>query len=160
MVVGGVADRIGRDTQVRRFGKESSDGPLLNGVWILLVLSRQRDEAIIVGDDIQIVVVDIRGDKCRLGVNAPASMRIDRKEVRDAINREGLIKPLNTNEGVQQAADEGYVLTQLVRISKKYHRRASESLGGPSEASRARFEEITGFLRELDALVGNWGSPS
>ena len=37
----------------------------------MLVLSRQRDETIMIGDDIEVTVVDIRGDKVRLGINAP-----------------------------------------------------------------------------------------
>jgi carbon storage regulator len=54
----------------------------------MLVLSRTRDETIMIGDDIEITVVDIRGDKVRLGINAPASIPVHRKEVYDAIKRE------------------------------------------------------------------------
>ena len=54
----------------------------------MLVLSRQRDETIIIGDDIEITVVDIRGDKVRLGVSAPKEITVHRKEVYDAIRRE------------------------------------------------------------------------
>ncbi len=54
----------------------------------MLVLSRQRDETIMIGDDIEITVVDIRGDKVRLGINAPRSVQVHRKEVYDAIKRE------------------------------------------------------------------------
>lgn len=54
----------------------------------MLVLSRQRDETIIIGDDIEITVVDIRGDKVRLGVTAPKEISVHRKEVYDAIRRE------------------------------------------------------------------------
>src|SRR5579859_7993894 len=54
----------------------------------MLVLSRQRDETIIIGDDIEITVVDIRGDKVRLGVSAPKEISVHRKEVYDAIRRE------------------------------------------------------------------------
>ena len=54
----------------------------------MLVLSRQRDETIMIGDDIQITVVDIRGDKVRLGINAPAKVTVHRKEVYDAIKAE------------------------------------------------------------------------
>lgn len=48
----------------------------------MLVLSRQRDETILIGDDIRVTVVDIRGDKVRLGIDAPPETRIDREEVR------------------------------------------------------------------------------
>lgn len=54
----------------------------------MLVLSRQRDETIMIGDDIEITVVDIRGDKVRLGINAPTSIAVHRKEVYEAIKRE------------------------------------------------------------------------
>ena len=54
----------------------------------MLVLSRQRDESIIIGDNVQITIVDIRGDKVRLGIEAPADIPVHRKEVFDAIQRE------------------------------------------------------------------------
>lgn len=54
----------------------------------MLVLSRQRDESIMVGDNVQITIVDIRGDKVRLGIIAPAEISVHRKEVYDAIQRE------------------------------------------------------------------------
>src|SRR5436190_18896062 len=54
----------------------------------MLVLSRQRDETIMIGDDIEVTVVDIRGDKVRLGINAPTRIAVHRKEVYEAIKRE------------------------------------------------------------------------
>jgi carbon storage regulator len=54
----------------------------------MLVLSRQRDETIMIGDDIEITVVDIRGEKVRLGINAPPHVAVHRKEVYEAIKRE------------------------------------------------------------------------
>ena len=54
----------------------------------MLVLSRQRDETIMIGDDIEITIVDIRGDKVRLGITAPTHVPVHRKEVYDAIQRE------------------------------------------------------------------------
>ena len=56
----------------------------------MLVLSRQRDESIMIGDNIVITIVDIRGDKVRLGINAPAEIPVHRQEVYDAIQRENL----------------------------------------------------------------------
>ena len=53
----------------------------------MLVLSRQRDESIIIGDNVQITVVDIRGDKVRLGIQAPTEIPVHRREVFDAIHR-------------------------------------------------------------------------
>ncbi len=54
----------------------------------MLVLSRQRDESIMIGDNVQITIVDIRGDKVRLGIVAPTEISVHRKEVYDAIQRE------------------------------------------------------------------------
>jgi carbon storage regulator len=54
----------------------------------MLVLSRQRDETIMIGDDVEITVVDIRGEKVRLGISAPAHVPVHRKEVYEAIKRE------------------------------------------------------------------------
>lgn len=54
----------------------------------MLVLSRQRDETIMIGDEIEITVVDIRGDKVRLGITAPTRIAVHRKEVYEAIRRE------------------------------------------------------------------------
>ena len=54
----------------------------------MLVLSRQRDETIMIGDDVEITVVDIRGDKVRVGISAPRHVQVHRKEVYDAIKQE------------------------------------------------------------------------
>ncbi len=54
----------------------------------MLVLSRQKDQTIMIGDNIEITVVDIRGDKVRLGINAPSMIPVHRKEVYEAIQRE------------------------------------------------------------------------
>jgi carbon storage regulator len=56
----------------------------------MLVLSRQRDESIIIGDNIVVTIVDIRGDKVRLGINAPTEIPVHRQEVYEAIKRENL----------------------------------------------------------------------
>ena len=54
----------------------------------MLVLSRMRDEVIVIGDNIRIAVVDIRGDKVRLGIDAPKYVSVHRQEVYEAIRRE------------------------------------------------------------------------
>ena len=63
--------------QAARKGKESN----------MLVLSRKKNESIVINDDITIVVVEIRGDKVRLGVEAPKEVPVHRREVYDAIRR-------------------------------------------------------------------------
>jgi len=54
----------------------------------MLVLSRHRDESIMIGDDVVITIVDIRGDKVRLGIDAPKEIPVHRREVYEAIQRE------------------------------------------------------------------------
>jgi len=54
----------------------------------MLVLSRQRDETIMIGDDIEIIIVDIRGASVRVGINAPPHVAVHRKEVYEAMKRE------------------------------------------------------------------------
>ncbi|WP_254510933.1 carbon storage regulator CsrA [Anatilimnocola floriformis] len=54
----------------------------------MLVLSRHRDESIMIGDNIVITIVDIRGDKVRLGIEAPSDIPVHRQEVYEAIQRE------------------------------------------------------------------------
>jgi len=71
----------------------------------MLVLSRHRDESIMIGDDIVITIVDIRGDKVRLGIDAPQAIPVHRQEVYDAIQRENAqaidLNPTETGESEQ-----------------------------------------------------------
>jgi len=68
----------------------------------MLVLSRHRDESIIIGDDVVVTIVDIRGDKVRLGIQAPEDVPVHRREVYDAIKRENekaaQLQPADTRE--------------------------------------------------------------
>ncbi len=54
----------------------------------MLVLSRQKDESIMIGDEVEITIVDVRGDKVRLGITAPKHIPVHRREIYDAIQRE------------------------------------------------------------------------
>jgi carbon storage regulator len=54
----------------------------------MLVLSRQKDESIMIGDNVEITIVDVRGDKVRLGITAPKEIPVHRREVYEAIQRE------------------------------------------------------------------------
>ena len=54
----------------------------------MLVLSRQKDESIMIGDNVEIIIVDVRGDKVRLGITAPKEIPVHRREIFDAIQRE------------------------------------------------------------------------
>ena len=66
----------------------------------MLVLSRHRDESIMIGDDVVVTIVDIRGDKVRLGIAAPQDIPVHRQEVYEAIKREnqraGKLDPSDT----------------------------------------------------------------
>ena len=53
----------------------------------MLVLSRKTNESIVINNEITIVVVEIRGDKVRLGFEAPKEVPVHRREVYDAIKR-------------------------------------------------------------------------
>ena len=68
----------------------------------MLVLSRHRDESIMIGDEIVVTIVDIRGDKVRLGIDAPQDIPVHRQEVYDAIQREnrkaGQVQPNETRD--------------------------------------------------------------
>ena len=54
----------------------------------MLVLSRHKNEAVMIGDQVKVVVVEIRGDKVRLGFEGPHEIKIHRQEVFDAIARQ------------------------------------------------------------------------
>ena len=54
----------------------------------MLVLSRKRDERIVIGENIVITVVEVRGDKVRLGIEAPSEVPVHRQEVLDAMRRQ------------------------------------------------------------------------
>jgi carbon storage regulator len=56
----------------------------------MLILSRKVDERIIIGDEIEISVIDIKGDQVKIGINAPRSIKVYRKEVYEAIQRENV----------------------------------------------------------------------
>jgi carbon storage regulator len=68
----------------------------------MLVLSRHRDEEIVIGDDIVITIVDIRGDKVRLGIDAPKGVPVHRREVYEAIKRQSQTRP----EAVAEASTD------------------------------------------------------
>ena len=65
----------------------------------MLVLSRQKDESIMIGDEVEITIVDVRGDKVRLGITAPKSIPVHRREIYDAIQREKAQKASEVDAG-------------------------------------------------------------
>ena len=74
----------------------------------MLVLSRHRDESVMIGEhgEIVITIVDIRGDKVRLGIEAPSCVPVHRREVYNAIQK----KLEDANRELQQLANEPQAL--------------------------------------------------
>lgn len=72
----------------------------------MLVLSRQRDESIIIGDNVVITVVDVRGDKVRLGIDAPVEIPVHRREVYEAIQRENRRATEISADDARQVSDD------------------------------------------------------
>ena len=68
----------------------------------MLVLSRGKDQRIMIGDDIVITIVDIRGDKVRVGIEAPIEVPVHRREVYEALKRKQASAP-----GADQTTADG-----------------------------------------------------
>lgn len=64
----------------------------------MLVLSRKKNESIVINDNITVVVIDIRGDKVRLGIEAPKDVPVHRLEVYEAIKRNDRISGSSDSE--------------------------------------------------------------
>ncbi len=56
----------------------------------MLVLARRLNESIIIGDDIEVVVIDIKGDQVKLGIRAPKRISVHRKEIYEEIQQENI----------------------------------------------------------------------
>jgi len=84
----------------------------------MLVLSRQRDESIMIGDNVEIIIVDVRGDKVRLGITAPKEIPVHRREIYDAIQREK-----NQKKDTQEKQEKE---SQTPQSSQESHQQRSE----------------------------------
>ena len=76
----------------------------------MLILTRKLDEAILIGDDIRITVVEIQGDKVRLGIEAPRELSVLREELYNAVreeNRRAMLNPQGVADIVKQVKGEG-----------------------------------------------------
>lgn len=76
----------------------------------MLVLARKKDQSILIGDDIEIVIVDIGDDKVKIGVRAPKTMKVFRKELLQEIEQE------NKNSTISQNVD---ISKLTITIDKK-----------------------------------------
>jgi carbon storage regulator len=104
----------------------------------MLVLSRQRDETIMIGDDVEITVVDIRGDKVRIGIEAPSKIAVHRKEVYEAIREEN-------RRASRVSGEELDGLAQRLRVVRGEGAEAPEPKAKPVGAAtvRARARDST-----------------
>lgn len=80
----------------------------------MLVLSRHRDESIMIGDDVVVTIIDIRGDKVRIGIDAPQSIPVHRQEVYEAIQRENR-RASQQGQGQAQETQDGSDDTEEIR---------------------------------------------
>ena len=92
----------------------------------MLVLSRRRDETIMIGDDVEITIVDIRGDSVRVGIKAPKHVSVHRKEIYEEIQAENI-----TAAREQAAAVDGL----------------GKLLGKPASAKPAGLDKLSGLLK-------------
>ncbi|MCD6364133.1 MAG: carbon storage regulator CsrA [Synergistetes bacterium] len=83
----------------------------------MLVLSRKINQSIMIGDEIEIKVLEIRGDQVRLGIEAPKRIPVHRKEVYEAIMRENILAAQMAAQ-VEQKVEES-VVKELERLKKK-----------------------------------------
>jgi carbon storage regulator len=85
----------------------------------MLVLSRQKDESVMIGDRIEVTIIDVRGDKVRLGINYPKEIAVHRKEIYDVIQRE---KAQNSEEKtINDKVKEEVYKTLWFRCSGTYN---------------------------------------
>ena len=103
----------------------------------MLVLSRKKNESIIINNDITIVVVEIRGDKVRLGVEAPKEVPVHRREVYDAIKRG------------EQEADPKTAAKLLLAISLRIAARMRET----ADKVKLYAQLTQAMQQEIDALM-------
>ena len=105
----------------------------------MLVLSRQRDETIMIGDEIEITVVDIRGDKIRLGISAPARIAVHRKEVYESIKQENEQAARNAGADLPRLpAEPGRVAPGPERLRVRAAQLPPRKPAGDGPAGRAR----------------------
>lgn len=97
----------------------------------MLVLSRKLDESIIIGDDVVITVVDVKGEQVKIGISAPKTVSIHRKEVYEAIQEE--------NRAAAASRMQEHDLQRLTKMLPSLQKTSS-----PFGSPRTRSEKSTG----------------
>ena len=77
----------------------------------MLILARKLNESIIVGDNVEIIIVDFKGDQVKLGIRAPKDVKVYRGEIYDAIQKE--------NIEAAKIANVPNAISQLIKSKKK-----------------------------------------
>ncbi|MBQ2851177.1 MAG: carbon storage regulator CsrA [Thermoguttaceae bacterium] len=80
----------------------------------MLVLSRYKDQSIYIGDDIVVTIVDVRGDRIRLGIEAPSTVPVHRQEIYEAIRRENAASDVDEGAVCAVAVDGTATATRRV----------------------------------------------
>lgn len=110
----------------------------------MLVISRKRDEKLVIGDSIEISVVEIRGDKVRIGVTCPADVPVHRHEVYEAIRRYAS-SPVEPSPPIAPPAK---VAPPAVRIITPPAAPITVTLPGPDVSRLDKLREAGGLSRE------------
>jgi cytosine deaminase len=110
----------------------------------MLVLSRTRDQTIMIGDDIEVTIVDVRGDKVRLGINAPRTISVHRKEIYDAVKRENRAAAQMRPQDVTAHAHVGNGGDPFIRAAIEEARKGLSEGGLPIGSVLVRGGEIIG----------------
>jgi cytosine/creatinine deaminase len=110
----------------------------------MLVLSRQIDQTIIIGDDVEVTIVDIRGDKVRLGINAPRSVSVHRKEIYLAVQRENRARAQALDVATNSSVHVGNGSDPFIAAAIDEARRGLEEGGLPIGSVLVRDGRIIG----------------
>ena len=100
----------------------------------MLVLSRQKNETIMIGDDVEITIVEIKGENVRVGISAPRSIPVHRKEVYLSIQQENL-------EAARLASDPA-ALPDLSAIAPPFAPSGSDAAAGKPDPAASEEREI------------------
>lgn len=123
----------------------------------MIVFSRKKNESVCIGNDIEIVVVDIRGDKVRFGIEFPKDVAVHRQEVYDAIKtlevKQELNKSLQKKAPQPQPKSPSHKPTNAPQIDD----RGIEIYIDPSNASKETIQEVLECLSELHIAAGGLG---